>query len=61
MFCEEDKILPPEFQEQMIEWVESETGQKVDVHRVACAHCPNASCPEKVVEVIRKVAGEKDL
>jgi len=47
-----------DFQKQMVEMVTKETGKDVDVHVLSCGHCPNASVPGKVVEALRKAAGE---
>ena len=59
MLCEEDRILPIAYQEALVERLEKETGRTVDVHRIKAAHCPNASQPAMVVEVVRRVAGEE--
>ncbi len=58
LLCEADKIIPLEFQEQMVEMVSKESGRHVDVHALNCGHCPNVSVPDKVVEVLRRAAGE---
>ena len=57
LLCEEDQIIPLEWQEATVERLRGE-GKKVDVQRIRTGHCPNASQPELVVSVVRKVAGE---
>lgn len=52
IFCEKDRILPPEFQRSCIETIEEESGRKVDVHNLNTAHCPNASAPDELAKVV---------
>lgn len=58
LFCEDDKVIPLDFQKQMVEMVNKETGKCVDEHVCKSGHCPNVSVPDKVVEALRKAAGE---
>ena len=51
--CSQDKCLPPGFQRQQIENAKS-GGKPVEVYHLDSGHCPNASQPEKVVEVIKE-------
>lgn len=55
--CEDDNIIPSFAQRSIIENMKK-SGAQVEVVSVNCSHCPNESQPEKVIEVIRKAAGE---
>ena len=57
VFCDEDVILPPDFQSSVIENIERESGEKVDVHDLNTGHCPNASAPEGLAAVVVKAIG----
>ncbi|KIX04502.1 uncharacterized protein Z518_05372 [Rhinocladiella mackenziei CBS 650.93] len=50
--CEKDVILPPEFQNSVIETIQKESGNPVDLHTLATGHCPNASAPNDVAKII---------
>lgn len=50
--CENDKVLPPDFQQHFAQNAGSE------IVNCSAGHMPMLSQPEKVVEVIRKAAGE---
>lgn len=52
--CEDDLILPPEFQYGMIKMIEEASGKKVDVYSIKSGHCPNASFPVDVAKLIVK-------
>ncbi len=52
IFCENDLILPPDFQRQCIEMIEKESGNKVDVHSIKTGHVPITSAPEKTAMAI---------
>ncbi|EXJ58602.1 hypothetical protein A1O7_06029 [Cladophialophora yegresii CBS 114405] len=54
VFCEQDVILPPEFQRSVIEGIERESGKKVDVLRLSTAHCPNISAPQELAATVVK-------
>lgn len=57
IFCEEDRVLTPDFQRSRIAMIEKESGKKVDVYNFPAPHCPNISAPEELVNVvIRAVA-----
>ena len=58
LICENDNAQPLKLQESMIEAARKEGG-KVTTERVSSSHSPFLSMPEKVVEWIRRVAGEK--
>ena len=58
ILCEQDEVVPPEFQRSRIELIERESAQKVDVYDFAAAHCPNISAPKELGDVVLKaVAG----
>lgn len=59
LLCEAEIVVPPKLQQSMIEMIITEAGVKVDVHTIPSGHCPNASMPKTVGQVILKVAGEK--
>ncbi len=50
-----DKIIPPEAQEQMIEFAKGE-GVDITVHTTSAGHVPMLSIPEEVVEVLIRAA-----
>ncbi len=52
--CDNDVILPPEFQRSVIEGLEREIGKKVDVHHLNTGHCPNASAPRELATIVVK-------
>lgn len=56
--CTEDLCVVPELQQSMIDMMTKEAGINVDVLEIPTGHCPNASVPKTVGQVIRKVAGE---
>lgn len=53
LLCEQDAILVPQMQSQMADMAGSE------VERCSAGHCCMIGQPEKVVEVVRRVAGER--
>jgi pimeloyl-ACP methyl ester carboxylesterase len=55
--CERDLIVSPERQRLFIEVLEEAKGKgEVEVHSLDAGHCPNWSCPEKVVDVLVQCA-----
>jgi len=58
IICEEDKVISPKAQRKMVQMLERD-GKDVTVVSLKSGHAPNSSQPEKVVEVVRKAAGEK--
>lgn len=56
LLCEEDKVLPPAYQEKFITTIQ-DNGGNVARHTCALGHCPNISKPDIVVQVIRSSAG----
>ncbi|PNP73414.1 hypothetical protein FNYG_13241 [Fusarium nygamai] len=53
--CEEDKIIPPEHQYGMIEFLRSSTGNEVKVHKLNSGHAPNASKPDNLAQIIKGI------
>jgi predicted esterase len=59
LFCEADIVVSPKLQQSIIDMMENEAGVKVDVHTIRAGHCPNASMPKTVGQVILKIAGQQ--
>ncbi len=55
LFCEKDEALPIFVQKMMVDKVR-EHGVKIDEETCASGHSPYLSMPEKVLEVVDKVA-----
>lgn len=55
---EDDMIIPVSYQEMMIQFLEKEKGKSVDVYRLKSGHCPNASKPEELAEILRKIVAK---
>lgn len=58
LLCEDDLIIPAEYQRKGIERIEEASGAKVDVTSIKAGHCPSASAPQKVIDWILDVAGK---
>jgi len=64
MVCEKDNAVPVKRQEMMLENVRKDCRERgvgtewLSVVRVACGHSPWLSQVEKVVELVREVAGQ---
>lgn len=58
LVCEDDKAVPVEVQRSIIARMQEESGHRVDVSLCKAGHFPSVSCPEKVVQVIRRATGE---
>jgi hypothetical protein len=54
VFCEEDLVLPPIFQQQCIDLIEKESGKRIHVERLNAAHCPEHSKPTEEAEAIHR-------
>jgi hypothetical protein len=52
IFCTEDKILPPSFQQECIDRIEEASGKKVYRVELVSDHCPMASFPIETAEAI---------
>lgn len=55
ILCEEDKVIPPQFQEAMLELLKASTGKDSIVHRLKCGHAPSSSQSGNVIEIVKKV------
>lgn len=55
--CEDDRACLTEWQMAMLANVEKQ-GVHIDTHHLNTSHSPFLSQPEKLVEIIRRVAGE---
>ncbi|CEI61597.1 hypothetical protein FVEN_g9320 [Fusarium venenatum] len=53
--CEQDKVIPPQFQRLMIEGVKASTGRDVTVYTLESGHVPVTSQPENTSKIIEKV------
>jgi pimeloyl-ACP methyl ester carboxylesterase len=53
--CEEDKLILPEHQKGMIEFVKGFTGKDVVVHKLQSGHVPTTSQPDNVAKVVLDV------
>jgi pimeloyl-ACP methyl ester carboxylesterase len=58
LLCENDLTIPAFVQEMMTGMVK-EKGGEIEVERIKSGHSPFLSQPDKVVEWLRRVAGEK--
>ena len=52
ILCTKDAVLTPKFQQERVDFLELESGMKVDVLRLDGGHCPNASMPEQTARLI---------
>ncbi|KAI1367926.1 Alpha/beta hydrolase fold-1 [Xylaria arbuscula] len=50
LLCEEDLVIPADWQRKEIELIEAETGSKVDVTSIKAGHCPTVKHLDKVVD-----------
>lgn len=48
LLCTADLVIPPKFQDGIIEMMINEAGVEVDVHTIPAGHCPNVSMPKPV-------------
>jgi len=59
LICENDKTLPRDFQESMVELASKECPWEADILRCSAGHVPNVTQPESVIRAIRRACGEK--
>lgn len=51
-----DEVLPPDLQNDQIEVLKSQSGaDKVQVVQIQTGHCPNASAPEELAQVVGSI------
>lgn len=55
--CEQDQIIPPQFQRAMIEGVKASSGKEVAVHSFDSGHVPTVSQPDNVSKVVKEIIG----
>ncbi|KAF4951700.1 hypothetical protein FSARC_12851 [Fusarium sarcochroum] len=53
--CEQDQIIPPQFQRGMIEAVETLTGKGVKVHNLESGHMPPISQPDNLSKIVKNI------
>ena len=58
VLCEEDYALPPTAQEQMIADARAK-GANIDVERIQSSHSPFLSQPQRIADIVRRVAGRE--
>ncbi|KAF1995437.1 alpha/beta-hydrolase [Amniculicola lignicola CBS 123094] len=60
LFAENDKCVTPNVQQECIDMVERESGNKVDVTRIETDHIPIVGHPQKVIDwFVKLVEGDK--
>lgn len=59
LIAENDKIIRPEMQRSMVDVANELRGSPIMEYAIPTGHFPFISLPGMVVEVVRKVAGEK--
>jgi hypothetical protein len=59
LFTKEDKTIPPVMQRSMVDAANELRGSPLIEYDIPSGHVPFISMPGAVVEVVRKVAGEK--
>jgi hypothetical protein len=52
VFCEDDVVLPPDFQQACIDRIEEASGNKVHVTKLKAGHTPEASVPREEAKAI---------
>lgn len=55
IFCEEDKIIPAQFQQAMIELVKTSSGRDVQVYNVKSGHCPTHSQADYLAGILKGI------
>lgn len=53
--CEDDKVIPPEYQYGMIEMVKASSGREPKVHKLQSGHAPNISQPDNLVTILKDI------
>lgn len=56
LFCEVDQCIPPEVQQEGINMMGRESGNKVHVTRIKADHCPNFTAMEETTDWIVDIA-----
>lgn len=55
IFCEEDLIIPPQFQQAMIDVIKASSGNEVQVHSIKSGHCPTHSQPDNLAKILKGI------
>lgn len=55
VILEEDMIIPVQYQEAMVDFLEKQESKTVGVYRLKSGHCVNASHPEELAEILRQI------
>lgn len=50
LLCEDDLVIPADWQRKEIEMIEAETGRKVDITSIKSGHCPTVKHLDEVVD-----------
>ncbi|KAI0521242.1 Alpha/beta hydrolase fold-1 [Xylaria bambusicola] len=58
LVCEDDLVIPADWQRKEIEMLKAETGNKVDVTSIKAGHCPTIMHLDKVVDWFMHVAAQ---
>lgn len=61
LVCEDDKIVSPAKQRQMLEFARTKAGANIDVQSIPTGHSPWLVDPRSMELLIRKIAGETGL
>lgn len=56
LVCENDDVILPESQREMIAMIERVSGEKVDVTSMQTGHCPNITTLSELVDWIVRIA-----
>ncbi|KAF4338936.1 hypothetical protein FBEOM_7112 [Fusarium beomiforme] len=57
ILCEQDQIIPPQFQRAMIEGAKALSGREVTVHNLDSGHVPVISQPDNVSKIVKEIIG----
>ncbi|KAL0939887.1 prolyl aminopeptidase protein [Colletotrichum truncatum] len=55
--CEEDRLVLPEHQLAMVEFLKGSTGRDINVHKLQSGHAPVASQPENLAKIVAEICG----
>src|ERR1700754_2495492 len=56
LFCEVDQCIPANIQQEGIDMIEAESGNKVHVTKIKADHCPNFTAMEETADWIVDIA-----
>jgi hypothetical protein len=55
ILCENDQIIPPEFQGSMVELIKTSSGREPIVHKIKADHAPPASQPDLMTNLVKEI------